>query len=460
MDSNLIAELQLKEIPDNMKHYKRYQIISLSRSGVRNKVISKITDCSKGIISRWRQRSDINDNPRSGRPLIYDEPIQLKTIAFYCQTTPLPDCGRWSLRTAGKHLKNNSNLIGLPTSPSTIQRILKNHKLKPHLSNYFLQITDPDFFPKMEPLIQLYLNPPENLFCFDECPGIQVLQRLAPDLQTEETRIRLEEFEYIRNGTIDVFAFLQVKTGNVFSECRADHTIKTLVEIFEKHLETLPENETIHYILDNLASHVSYELCSLVARYSKVKCPSPSELDKVVKRRQWLQSEDKRIVFHYTPFHGSWLNMVEIWFSILSQKCLQESFASPESMYNAIYAFDYEWNTLLAHPFKWTYDGKGLHQKAVKRFISMLENSLEKMNVKFITKQFLLMANLIKSYQKEVDPVIWKKLDEVINLNFKRLNSMITKKDGQKRKDKALKALKNLIDSLYIILDKSKKAAA
>ena len=198
--------------------------------------------------------------------------------------------------------------------------------LKPHLSKYFLHITDPDFFPKLEHLIPLYKNPSENLFCFDECPGIQILQRLVPDLITDEMRKRLEEFEYARNGTIDVFAFLQVKTGKVFAECRPNHQKETLIEVFEKHLKTLPKNEKIHYIMDNLASHSCYELCILIAKYSYIECPAEKNLNTAVKRREWLQCENKRIVFHYTPFHGSWLNMVEIWFGILNQKCLLKYF--------------------------------------------------------------------------------------------------------------------------------------
>ena len=143
--------------------------------------------------------------------------------------------------------------------------------------------------------------------------------------------------------------------------------------------------------MDNLASHASYALCELVAKHSEINCPKEKELDTAQKRREWLQSKNKRIVFHYTPFHGSWLNMVEIWFGILNQKCLKESFDSPVSMYNAIYAFINEWNTYLAHPFKWRYDGEGLHKKAVLRFVRILENSSEKLDIKFMTKQLLLM---------------------------------------------------------------------
>jgi hypothetical protein len=455
-----MTSLQLREIPREMKYYKRYQIIALSESGISNKVTSKITDLSKEIVSRWSQRDNIYDNSRSGRPVVYNEAIQLRTIGFYCQTTPLQNSGRWSLRVAGKYIENNSELIGLPSSHSTIQRLLKKHHLKVHRSKYFLQITDPDFFPKMDHLIQLYLNPPEYLFCFDECPGIQVLQRLAPDLQTEQTKIRLEEFEYIRNGTMDVFAFLQPKTGNVFAECRADHTIQTLVEVFERHLQILPQHKPLDYVMDNLASHSSYELCKLVAKYSNIECPPEKELDRVLKRRQWLQSENKRIIFHFTPFHGSWLNRVEIWFGILNQKCLKESFDSPESLYNAIYDFVNLWNSLLAHPFKWNYDGTGLHQKAVNRFIKILENSLAQMNVKFMTKQLLLMQNLIKSNQTEIKFESWIKLYQLIKSNSEQLNYIITKDAGPKRMQKAKIALKDLIDSLNVHIHNVNKKAA
>ncbi|MCP5004172.1 MAG: IS630 family transposase, partial [Planctomycetes bacterium] len=435
--------------------------ITLSSYGINKRVISRFTDCNMEMVYRWSRRCDFNDNARPGRPLLYTEETHLKTIAFYCQTTPLPDCGRWTLRWAEKRLKQEDlNPVGQPISRATIQRILKNHTLKPHLSKYFLQITDPDFFPKMQHIISLYMNKPEYLFCFDECPGIQVLQRLAPHLQTETMRKRLEEFEYIRNGTIDVFAFLRVKSGKIFAECRADHTSETFLEIMDKHIKTLPENETIHYIMDNLASHASYDLCKLVSKYSKIQCPPVKELHTALKRRQWLQSENKRIVIHYTPFHGSWLNMVEIWFGILNQKCLKESFASPDSMYNAIYSFLDEWNTLLAHPFKWSYDGKGLCQKAVERFIKMLEISTEKMHIKFMIKQLFLMTNLIEAYWEKVEFSTWLILYDLINSKFQRLHDIILRDEKQKRKIKAENALSCLFETLRISINCTQKQVA
>ncbi len=402
------------------------------------------------VVNLWSERTNINDNPRAGRPLTYTEDLQLKLIAFYCQTTPLPDCGRWTLRWAESHLEKDSNLVGMPISHSSIGRILKKHNLKPHLLKYFLHISDPYFFPKMIRIINLYMNRPEYLFSLDECPGIQILRRLAPDLQIENTKKTLKEFEYKRNGTLDVIAILNVKDGQIFAECHDDHKIPTLLGVFERHLKTLPKKETKHYIMDNLASHSSYAMCKLVADYSNIKCPSEKELNTAVKRREWLQSENKRIIFHYTPFHGSWLNMVEIWFGILNQKCLKESFDSPESIYEAIDEFCKMWNMILAHPFKWDYTGEGLHQKVVDRFINMLENGMNKLEITIITKQLNLMANLIEDYRDEVHIDSWLKLNELITAKREELYNIILADDGPKKVPKAKAALSRLNETLSL----------
>jgi len=184
-----------------------------SNPEVEVKAIGAALHCSMWTVHRWILRSkttgDLHDRPRPGRPArLYSEEAKLRIVAFYCQTQPLPDCGRWSLRWAARHLEANPTRVGVSPSKSTLHRVLQNNRLKPHQSRYFLHITDPDFFPKMEHLVGLYRNPPRHLFFFDECPGIQVIKRLTPDLRTESMRQRLKEFEYIRNGTLDVFAFL------------------------------------------------------------------------------------------------------------------------------------------------------------------------------------------------------------------------------------------------------------
>lgn len=403
---------------------------------------------------RWSKRLSILDNPRSGRPLIYSEEIRLKLIAFYCQTHPLPGNNRWSLRWAEKYLLYNQNAIGVAISHSTIQRFLKQNQLKPHLTKYFLQITDPNFFPKMYRLLPLYLNPPKHYYCYDECPGIQVIQRLFPNLQTEEMKLRLEESQYTRHGTMDVLAFLHVKSGKIFATCKRDHTTETFISFFEEHLKTLPADEKIVYTMDNLASHVSYKLCMIVAKYSKITCPPETHLNTMQKRREWLELESKRIVFYFTPFHGSWLNMVEIWFGILNYKCLRESYNSVEAIFDSFFAFLDEWNNYLAHPFNWNYEGKGLEQKTVLRFINILENNIEDMTVQVLTKQLLLMANLYRDYYDKINSSIWGKLSSAIVSNFRKFYTIIDRpENGLIVKNKAKKALDEIITTFYLQID-------
>ncbi len=150
--------------------------------------------------------------------------------------------------------------------------------MKPHQSRYFLHITDPDFFPKMEHLIGLYRRPPPNLIFFDECPGIQILKRLTPDLQTDAMRKRLEEFEYIRHGTLDVFAFLHHADGKVHIECQSDHKTDTFLAVFRRHVNRFPNTEPLDYVMDNLAAHRGYPFCQLVAELSAVACPPARQL--------------------------------------------------------------------------------------------------------------------------------------------------------------------------------------
>jgi len=276
-------------------------------------------------IKRINEVGNVADYERSGRPALYSEELRLKLIGFYCQTQPLPNSGRWTIRWAATHLEQHPEIINARPSKSTIQRILKENNLKPHQSRYFLHITDPDFFPKMNHLIDLYLNPPQNLFFFDECPGIQILKRLTPDIRTDETAKTLEEFEYIRNGTMNVLAFFNYADGKVHADCKADHKTDTFLEMFKKHVSYClsgsrkTETEKLYYVMDNLSTHRGYPFCEVVAELSGITCPPQTVLNSLGKRVEWLSSPDKKIIIHFTPYHGSWLNLVEFWFGIMNK---------------------------------------------------------------------------------------------------------------------------------------------
>lgn len=438
---------------------------ALSEAGVNDKAIGLFIGCSVGTVRRWIRRGAQTDNlgdlSRCGCPVVYTEDIALKLIAFYCQTRPLPGCGRWTLAWATAYLAEHPELICASPSRSAIYRILRNSSLKPHLSIYFLQITDPDFFPKMEHLIALYKNPPSHLYFFDECPGIQILKRLAPDMQTNEMKMRLEEFEYIRNGTMDVFAFLNYADGKVYAECLSNHETSTSLDVFRRQVARAPATEPLHYVMDNLAWHRGYPFCELVAELSHVPCPPKQELDSPEQRVAWLQSPNKRIVIHYTPFHGSWLNMVEIWFGIMGRKVLKESFDGADALKAAFDAFvEQQWNVLLAHPFKWSYDGDGLHEKAVKRFTKMLANSAEAFDVSTLSKMLALMTNLRKDYFQKIPLLVWEQLVAVAMQKDDVIAHLIEHDEHPRRKKKAMKILAAFRHSIRQLAGQERKSVA
>ncbi len=439
-------------------------MVALTAVGLTVKAVSIFVQRSVWTVRRWLRRSemttDLSDLPRSGRPAIYSEETKLRVVAFYCQTHPLPDCGRWSLRWAARYLEVKPSTVAVSPSKSTLHRILKSHRLKPHRSRYFLHITDPDFFPKMEHLVALYRNPPRHLFFFDECPGIQILKRITPDLRTDAMKQRLEEFEYIRNGTLDLFAFLNHADGKVNLECHAEHSAETFVKVFTRHTEQYARTESLHYVMDNLYTHTGYIFCQTVAKLSGVVCPQKNKLKTQIERRQWLGSKDKRIVIHFTPFHGSWLNMVEIWFGIVNRKVLGESFSALCELKAALTVFGDEWNHLWAHPFHWSYDGKGLHNKAVKRFTKMLCSRVDTIELRFLTRLLKLMANLLTDYRSHIPEETWNQFVAAFNEQYESICKLIQTEQGPVRKIKAQQALSALSESLQLHLQKNSQHAA
>jgi len=357
------------------------------------------------------------------------------TIAVYCQQSPpLPGVHQWSLSDAQRYFKEHFEMIGGPISRATIHRILLEHALRPHRRKYYLQITDPDFFPKMEHIIACYSDPPENLYCFDECTCIQALKRLTPTLPARAGQPALEDFDYRRNGTTDLLAFLNPATGNVYGQCTDNHDRHTLSEVFSSHVQMHPPDASIHYIMDNLSAHYHEDFCQTVAELSGVPY---SSLKTGAERRQWLQSPHKRIVVHFVPFHASWLNMVEIWFGILKGKCLQYGhFFSVAQLCESIMAFIETWNEFYAHPFRWSYTGEGLHGKAVRRFCQLLFIQTDQMDAKFLARQLLLMSNIKENYLGLIPPADW---DRLLNLAVEKRDYIThiiesdTRSQGQKK---------------------------
>lgn len=378
----------------------------------------------KRWIGRFKAANELKDHKRAGRPLVYSEAVQLKTIAFYCQTTPLPGLSHFSLRDAQEYLQTHPETLGCSMSYSTIGRILRTHTLRPHLNKYFLNITDPDFFPKSNHIIDLYLNAPEYLFSGDECPGIQALMPLDPDLPAIANQPNYRDFSYSRNGTTDLIAFFRVKDGQVFGRCKDNHNRHTFISVFKEHVKLWPADKQLDYIVDNYATHCHDEFCQVVAKLSNVKY---YPLKTAQQRRQWLQNNDKRIVIHFTPFHGSWLNVIEIWFRILSQKCLKpRRFESVAMLQQEILNFIETWNKFFAHPFKWNYSGDRLQEKVVRRFCQLLMIESSQMDTSFLNKQLQLMTNIVRDYPDIIKTKQWAQLQELAMSKKNYIEQVIT----------------------------------
>ncbi len=384
----------------------------MRQNGISGHLCSWFIGYSGKSIYKWERTIEANgqlrDKKRTGRPPIITEDTVMKTIAFYCQTKPLPVCNVLSFRWAERYLRENPEIVGYPISRSSIHHILSTHSLRPHRNKYFLQITDPEFFPKMQHIINLYLNPPEYLFCFDESTGLQAIERAAPKLPFAENKPNCEEFEYERHGTTAVMAALRVKTGKVFTRCVSDHKTPTLVSFFRQHIKEQPEDAVLHYICDNYSTHYHDDLCKLIAELCDIEY-KPLKTGK--QRRGWLQSQEKRIMIHFLPTHGSWLNMVEIWFGILQMKALKHnSFKSVPHLEDTIYSFSDTWDEYFAHPFTWKYKGEDLYEKALHRFIKWLVIESEEMTEKVLKKQFLLMINIMDNSWNKVKEKDWHQL--------------------------------------------------
>jgi len=416
----------------------------LVRAGVHAGLVASFCGCSRSTVLRWgrgvEEAAHLLDRVRPGHPPRFSESTRLKLIAFYCQS-PLPGCSGWSMRWAAMYLNKHREILGCGVSASSVHRILSAHSLRPHRMKYFLHITDPQFFPKMEALLQLYADPPPYLFCFDECTGLQALERIGVEMVTDNGLAR--EFEYVRHGTRDVYAFLHVTTGQVFGRVTDNHRQETLVDVFVEHVRQQPNDAELHYICDNLAGHSAEQFCRAIASLSGVTYPT---LKTAAERREWLTSGDKRIFVHFTPCHGSWLNQVEIWFGILQRKALRGT--SPDSvaaLADAIIAFNVTWNEHFAHPFHWTYTGEGLAEKVVCRVTDWIALQHKQMKRPFLHKQLLLMTNLVtEDYGAEVPRQRWQALLQALDESGDYLAGII---DGQ---DEVRQTLDTLTEKLAV----------
>jgi len=195
------------------------------------------------------------------------------------------------------------------------------------------------------------------VFCVDEKTGMQALERETPGSPTRPGRPRRHDHRYRRHGSTLFVGAFQVHSGKVWGRFVDSRDGPTFAAFIREVCESVPGAPAIHFVMDQLSTHSTPELCEVVAEFSGVSC-DPKKLETPRLRKAWLRDTNKRVVFHYTPLRGSWLDQIEIWFSTLSRKLLQlESFTSLVDLQTKVYEFVEYYNRHSAHPFRWTYTG-------------------------------------------------------------------------------------------------------
>ena len=305
----------------------RSKIVLLAADGLGPSEIAAKVECSRATAHKWRKRFQakglrgLSDEYREGRPrTVSDERVE-EVVTKTLEQLPADGSTHWSTRSM-------SRATGL--SPTTIGRIWRAFGLKPHRYETFKISTDPNFVEKVHDVVGLYLNPPERavVLCLDEKTGIQALDRTQPAFPILPGTPARATHDYIRNGTIDLFAALDAATGEVL--CRADSQHRAVE--FRKFLDLVdvevPDDLQVHVILDNASTH---------------KTPAI---------QRWLKRHP-RFQFHFTPTSSSWLNLVERWFAELTNKKLRRSaHRNTRELTDDILSWKEHWNED-PRPFVW-----------------------------------------------------------------------------------------------------------
>lgn len=207
----------------------------------------------------------------------------------------------------------------------------------------------------------------EAVISTDEMTGVQALERKHPGLPMAAGKVERREFEYIRHGTLSFIVNFEVATGQVATvSCGRSRTEADFVQHIQRSVESSPQTVKWHFVVDNLNTHQSESLVRYVADESDLAIDlgikgQSGILQSMQTRAAFLAESSHRVVFHYTPKHASWMNQVEIWFSILVRKLLKRgNFTSVEDLKAKVLAFIDYFNCTMAKPFKWTYQGKAL----------------------------------------------------------------------------------------------------
>jgi putative transposase len=305
----------------------RARLVLLAADGLANKAIAKKLSLSQQSVSMWRQRylkqglRGLHDELRPGRPRSVSDEKVAQLVQKTLATQP-KDGTHWTVRSMATH----SRLSG-----PTVHRIWHAFGLQPHRQRHFKLSPDPFFVEKVRDIVGLYLHPPDKamILCIDEKSQIQALDRTQPVLPMGLGYVEGVTHDYVRHGTTTLFAALDIASGRVLTSCKRRHRHQEYLAFLKEVDESVPPNLDIHLVVDNYATH----------KHPRVK--------------QWLAAHPRYQV-HYTPTYASWLNQVEIWFHLITQRAIRRgTFRSVKDLIAKIDSYVQQYNPN-ATPFIWT----------------------------------------------------------------------------------------------------------
>ena len=325
----------------------RARIILMAAERTPNRTIAEKVHLSAQMVCKWRQRylqqgiSGLHDELRPGRPRSISDEKVATLIRKTIRTKP-GDGTHWTIRSMAQAIK---------LSRPTVHRIWQAFGIQPHRQRHFTISTDPFFVEKVRDIVGLYLNPPDKamVLCVDEKSQIQALNRTQPLLPMGLGYVEGVTHNYVRHGTTTLFAALDIATGQVLTRCKRRHRHQEYLD-FLKHVDAnVPVDLDIHLVVDNYATH---------------KHPG-------VKR--WLAAHPRYQV-HYTPTYASWLNQVEIWFNLITQRAIRRgTFRSVKDLVTKIEQFVAHYNRT-TKPFSWTATADSILEK-IKRLCQLISET-------------------------------------------------------------------------------------
>ena len=305
----------------------RARIVLGCAAGAHNKDVATRLGIDPVTVSKWRRRyladglDGLRDEPRSGTPRTVDDARIAAVITRTLESLPA-DATHWSSRGMAR-------ASGL--SASTVQRIWRAFGLQPHREGTFKLSTDPDFVDKVRDVVGLYVTPPAHaiVLCVDEKSQIQALDRSQPLLPMRPGQIARRTHDYKRHGTTSLFAALDIVTGHVIGKCYPRHRATEFRKFLDEIEANVPTDLDVHLVMDNYATHKTQII------------------------RDWLAKRPRWHV-HYTPTSASWINQVERFFALLTERQIKRGVhRSLDALHSAIDNFINK-NNDNPKPFRWT----------------------------------------------------------------------------------------------------------